>query len=1153
MNKKVNGISFLSEKKKFNFLLTLMRVFILFLCFGLTSVYAHNSYSQTKLDINLKNGTLEELFDQIHSQSEFIFFYKDDIVKTNTKITLRLKQSTVKEILNRVFKKTDLTYKIIDRQIVISRQKKELETKTFSESKDPLQAILTGKVITGDGVPLPGASVLIKGTDRGTQTDFDGNYTLEISNGESLVFSYVGFITKEVVFSDQSAINITLIEDASELSEVIVTGYTKQSTRNITGSVTIVQSETIAATTPSSIEQALQGQASGVTVGVEGGPGGNAAVRIRGFGTINGNDPLYVIDGVQTGQGLNDLNPDDIASIQILKDAAAASIYGVGAANGVIIITTKNGTRNNEVIFTYNGVTGVDFIPDSVFPKMATPQQIADAYFQAQRNDGTAVGHQQYGSGANPVLPDYILPQGVIGNVDESTYRYPSNRITRANKAGTNWFKEFFDTALVQQHNIGIKGGSENSKFYVGVGLLDQEGVGRATYFDRYNLRVNSEFNITDKFRIGETLNVSFSEKVSVTDPLNQNNNQNNESQIAALYRMHPIIPVRDVGGNYAGTAGIAGVGNGYNALAVADRNKDNVAETFRALGAIYAEFDITDDLMVKTTYTADISSSKFSFFQPVDFENASARSVNQLRETSTDIINTNWYNILQYSKTINDVHDIDIFAGTEFKKNSNESFYGQISNFLFITPDATFLGAGTGAQVVGSNQSKTSSFSIFGKADYAYDDKYLISATLRRDQSSKFEGGNQDGIFPAVSLGWRISGENFLSDSSVVNNLLLKLSWGELGNDNIPASRAITAYGPNLNYNNYNGQTGYYLTNVGDPNLSWETTTTKNIGIAGTFFENKFDVNLDVYESVTKDMLLAVPVDPTIFGNTTNTIFRNIGQMTNVGFDLGLQYSSKSESDFNYSIGVNVSHYDNNVDFLDRDNPSPIANPTLGSHTGFQTTNTLADYPISSFVGLTWEGIDQTTGRAILTGTPQDVIGNPHPDFTYGLNFSADYKNFDFSMLFQGSQGNDIYNLTKFWTDFHNFQGGKSIDFVENSWSPSNTNAVLPALTLNGNNTSAESTGSSYYIEDGSYLRLKNVSLGYSLDEKIISKLKVDKIRIFIQGKNLLTFTDYSGIDPEINLTNYSNQQQANLEIGVDRGAYPIARSMNIGLNVTF
>ncbi|WP_103866490.1 TonB-dependent receptor [Aquimarina sp. I32.4] len=1149
MNKKINDVSFLFQKKKFNFLLTLMRIFILFLCFGLTNVYAYNSYSQTKLDIDVKNGTLEELFDQIHSQSEFIFFYKDDVVNTLKKITVKRKQSNVIQILDEVFANTNLTYKIIDRQIVISRIKKENGTKTFSESPLPMQVAVKGKVITSNGESLPGASVVVKNTSRGTQTDFDGNYELEVAKGETMVFSYVGFTTQEILFSGKTVLNITLLEDASELSEVVVTGYTRQSSRNITGSVSIVESEAIAATTPASLEQALQGQAAGVTVGVEGGPGGNAAVRIRGYGTINGNDPLYVIDGVQTGQGLNDLNPDDIASIQILKDAAAASIYGIGAANGVIIITTKKGKNNNKVSFTYNTVTGIDFIPNSVFPEMATPQQLADAYWQSSRNDGIALIHPQYGSGANPVLPDYILPQGVLGTIDRSTYSYPDNRITRANKNGTDWFDEFFNSAFVQQHNIGIKGGSDQSKFYLGIGLLDQEGVGRATSFGRYNLRVNSEFNVTEKFRIGETLNVSYSEKIGLSDPLSNNVNQNNESQIAALYRLHPIIPVYDIGGNYAGTGRTPGVGIGSNAIAMADRNKDNVTETLRVLGSLYAELNITDDLLLRSTFTANLSNSKFSFFQPIDYENSAVRAVNRLRETSTDIINTNLYNILQYTKRINDVHNIDTFVGTEFKKNSTETFYAQISDFLFTTPNATYLSAGTGTPLVGSNQLKSASFSVFGKADYVYDDKYLLSATIRRDESSRFEEGNRIGVFPAVSVGWRVSGENFLQDSSVINNLLIKFSWGELGNDNIPTSRGITAYGPSLDFNNYSGQTGYFLTNIGDPNLSWETTTTTNLGITGSFIQNALDVSLDIYESVTKDMLLPTPVDPTVYGNTINTIYRNLGQMTNRGIDLSIGYSNPRDKNFKYSIGVNFSHYKNNVDFLNQENPAPIPNPVLGSQTGFETTNTVQGSPISSFVGFNWEGIDQNTGRAIITGDARSIIGNPHPDFTYGMNFNAEYKNFDVSLLLQGSQGNDIYNLTKFWTDFYNFEGGKSLHYIENSWSPTNREGTLPALTLRAD----ESVGSSYYIEDGSYLRLKNISFGYSLNKQITSRLKVDKIRIFIQGKNLLTFTEYSGLDPEINLTNYTNQQEANLEIGVDRGAYPISRSLNLGLNITF
>lgn len=1130
-----------------------MRIVVLFLCFGLFNGYYYQSYSQTKLDIDVQNGTLVELFDQIHAKSEFIFFYKDEDVKSVQKITLKLQNATVIEILDKVLANTNLLYKIIDRQIVISKQKEEPLAGPKEVEKDKLHKyLIKGKVLTFKDSPLLGANILVKGTFIGTQTDFDGNFEIEVSLGQVIMISYLGYITKEFVYKGQSDIEVVLLEDTSELSEIIVTGYTSQNIRNLTGSVTFVDSEDLVGTTPTGIEQALQGQAAGVTVGIEGGPGGNTAVRIRGYGTINGNSPLYIIDGVQTGQGLNDLNPNDIESVTILKDATAGSIYGIGAANGVILITTKNGKRNNKITFSYNTVGGVDFIPKSVFPEMASPQQIADARWQALANDGLALSHPQYGSSTSPILPDYTLPEGFVGTLDESTYSFPDNRITRANKEGTDWFDEFFNAAFVLQHNISLNGGAENSKFYVGLGLLDQEGIGRATSFERYNLRVNSEFSITDHFRIGESLNVSYSERVGVVDPVGGFQNQDNEGQIAALFRMNPLIPVRDIRGNFAGTAGIGGLGNASNPIGIADRNGNNPTETLRALGSLYAEVDVFKGLSFKTTFTADLSDSKFSFFRPVDVENSAARQVNLLRETSTDIYNTNWYNILQYRNAIGDNHEIDIFAGTEFKKNRFEQFYAQITNFLQEDPDFTFINAGTGTQTVGSGQTNSSSFSVFGKLDYAYQDKYLASATIRRDKSSIFEAGNKAATFPAFSLGWRVSEESFFSNSSSVNNLLVKFGWGELGNNSIPAFRGITSFTSNLDFYNYNGQVGFFLANIGDPGLTWETTTTANLGINASLFNNRLDVNLDFYKSVTKDMLFPVPVDPTVFGNTISTIFRNVGKMTNKGFDLGLSFSNTSNSELQYSIGVNISHYKNNVDFLDNSNTNlVIPNPTLGSQTGFETTNTVAGYPISSFVGFTWEGIDPNTGRAIITGNARDIIGNPHPDFTYGINFNAKYKNFDLAILFQGTQGNDIYNLTKFWTDFSNFEGGRSIDYIRNSWSPSNPNGTLPAFTAG--DVLNESRGSTYYIEDGSYLRLKNIVVGYNLKGNVISKLGVDKLRVFLQAKNLLTITNYNGLDPEINLVNYTNQQQANLEIGVDRGAYPVSRSLNLGLNVTF
>ena len=997
---------------------------------------------------------------------------------------------------------------------------------------------ISGTISDSQG-PLAGANVLVKDTSNGTTADFDGNYMLDnVASDAILVVSYLGYTTQEVSIAGQSIINVTLEEDTSVLSEVVVTGYSKQNTRNITGSVAVIKAEELQAVTPVSFEQALQGQAAGVTVGSEGGPGGNAAVRIRGFGTINGNDPLYVVDGVQRGQGLNDLNPNDIESVQVLKDAAAASIYGIGAANGVIIVTTKSGKKNKKTTFSYNSLVGVDFIPNSVFPDMATPQQLADAYWKASLNDGVTPNHAQYGNGASPVLPDYIIPSGVLGAVDESAYSYPDNRITKANKAGTNWFDEFFDSALVQQHNIGVDGGSETSKFYVGLGMLNQEGVGVHTSFDRYNLRANSEFDLSKNIRIGETMNVSYSERIGVTDPINSNSNQNNESQIASLYRMHPIIPVYDVGGNFAGTAGAPGTGAGYNPVAVADRNKENVNKGVNAVGTVYVELDLSEDLMFKTAFTADLYNSNFSYFQPIDYENATARSVNQLREISTSRANINWFNVLQYTKTFNELHSIDVYVGTEFKKNNYKQYYANITGFLFTTPDATYVSAGTGVQTVGGEQDKSSTFSVFGKLDYAYNDKYLIGATLRRDQSSKFPN-DKTSVFPALSAGWRISSEEFL-DVDWINNLMLKYSWGKVGNNNVPSSRGIRSFGSDLAYNDYAGNTGYTLTNIGNPDLTWETTTMSNIGISATLLDNRVSFGLDIFNNVTEDMLLAVPLDPTIFGNAVSSQYYNVGKMTNKGFDLQLGYSNNSSKEFNYSVNANISAYKNKVNYLTQgDSELVIPNPDLGAQTGFETTNTLAGYPVSSFVGYVWEGVD-ADGNAIFSGDARTVIGNPHPDFTYGLNFNADYKNFDFSLFFQGSQGNDIYNLTKFWTDFSNFEGGKSLDYV---------NETNHALTLSAD----DSKGSSYYIEDGSYIRLKNIAIGYSLGDKITSKIGADKIRVFVQGKNLLTFTDYSGLDPEINLTNYTDPEKANLEIGVDRGAYPVSRSFNVGLNITF
>lgn len=1009
-----------------------------------------------------------------------------------------------------------------------------------------LQSTITGTVLDDTGQPLPGANVVEKGTTNGTQTDFDGNYSLNVSDGATLVFSYIGFKSTEIAVNGQSSVNATLAEDAAALDEVIVTGYTTQNTRDITGSVSVIKSEDLAATSPVSLEQALQGQASGVTVGSQGGPGNSAAVRIRGFGTINANDPLYIIDGTpSTGGGLNDLNPNDIESIQVLKDASSAAIYGFRAANGVIIITTKGGKRDTKTTFNANAYVSVDFVPSSVFPDLASPQQIGDALFRAFENDGVAASNPQYGSGANAVLPVYLIPQGAQ-TADESAYDYDTNRITRANQQGTDWFDEYFNSAISHNYNVSASGGSENSSFFMSASALDQEGVGLLTGYQRFSVRANSTFNVGERFRVGENLSVTYSDQI--LDP----GNDVNSGTIASLYRAHPLIPVYDVGGNFSG-AGVGGLGNANNPIAIATRNQDNDIIRIRALGNIFGEYDIIKNLTLKTNLGFDFSSQNQIQFQSPALEGESENRTTQLDERNQLNRSYTWFNTLTYSGKLAENITLDVLGGTEFSKTDFRELQSQRTDFLVYDPTVRFLDNGSGAYNGRGFGGITTYFSLFGKADVKIQDKYLLSATIRRDQSSFFVDDKQSGVFPSGSVGWRISNEEFLKDSDAITSLLFKAGYGVIGNNgNIGTTARANTVGPNVGRFNYPtgtgaSATGFGLTSRGNPDIGWETTTTLNIGFTSTLWD-VLNVDFEWYNSDTEDLLLRVPGDPTVLGSN-NTIPFNIGEMNNTGFDLTVGYANNnSEGDFKYNVGFNISQYKNEVIALD---PNVATSFINGDVLRDQTPNrTQAGEPVASFFGKIWEGID-ADGRVIFTQDPdggdlRTFIGSPHPDFTYGLNFSSNYKNIDFSMLWAGSQGNEIYNFSKYFIDFEKFPGARSVNFV--------TENGLPAVSQNAAITASEAEPSTKYLEDGSYLRMKNIVLGYSLPQQTVNKLGLQKLRFYLQGKNLLTFTEYTGLDPEVSLRNFDNgNNSANLTIGTDSGVYPINRSIIFGINLTY
>jgi len=1024
---------------------------------------------------------------------------------------------------------------------------------------------ITGNITDSHGTPLPGVNVIISGTSIGVDSDFDGNYSISASKGAALQFSYVGMISKTVTIAESTIINIVLKENASLLEEIVVTGYSKQSVKNITGSVTVIKAESLKATAPVSVEQSLQGQASGVYVGSEGGPGGSALVRIRGFGTINNNDPLYVIDGTPTTSGISQLNPDNIKSVQILKDASSSAIYGFRAANGVILITTKNGTYKGKSTITFNSNVGIDYMSSNDFPKFLTPQQTADAIWKRFTNDGVNAEHPQYGNGVTPVLPNYLTPTGA-DSTDESLYNAFTNKITRANKKGTDWFGEYFSPAVVQNYNLGMSGGSETAKFHVGLGVLQQEGVALHTYFDRYTLSANSEFKASDKLRIGESFNLSYSDRVS------SGGNQNSDGDISILYRSNPILSVYDIAGNYAGTQS-PGLGNSSNPIASATRNKDNISRTLRAFGNAYLEYDILESITFKTNISLDYRSNHGSYFSFLSPEIAEPASDNGFQEGTSYNISSTWFNTLNYSKSFGS-HKVDGLFGTEYFKNQTKWFGARRGTYFTNNIDYRYLDAGSGTSTNYGAGAKRGYFSAFGKVDYNYDNRYLASFSMRRDATSRFAENNRVGYFPSYSVAWRLSNESFLKDSKIINDLKIKAGYGELGNESIPDGRVYNLYGNNFDTSNYSVSgnnssvaSGYNLLSIGNPALKWETTTTKNIGIEGVLFDNSVNFSIEYYNSKTIDMLLRSAGDITINGHVTAP-YANLGSMENKGIDFSAGYTKEVRKDFTYGANFNISSYKNKVLSL-TDNPDYFLNGNAARET--YPSRTQAGYALASFHGYTIDGIIQNEterdatadylGKAIgtfkyrdlnndgkITDDDRSFIGNPHPDFTYGLNLNSTYKNFSLAIMFQGTQGNDVYNFTKFFTDFNSFPGAKSERYL-NSWSPENTTSNLPKLT--NNPAQYYSSASTYYIEDGSYLRLKNIQLGYNLPAVITNKLKVAKLRVYLQGKNLVTWTKYSGLDPEINLQSYGGDD-VNLDIGIDRGAYPISKSVLIGLNVT-
>lgn len=1170
--------------------LTLIQYCIAIIFAGVS--YANKAVGQEllnkKVSIRFENQSFESVLAALEKQTEATFTYRPKLVSKAQKINFSANNEPLEQVLDKLFSPLKIKYKVFNKNIILSRLETTSlevgkENVTFDESTTQIKTFanvvpIKGVISDESGEKLPGVSITIKGTTQGSTTDINGNFSLEVPDSKAiLVFSFVGFLTQEIEVGNRTIFNVILKVDNKTLDEIIVVGYGSQKKADLTGSVASVNVDQMLTRPAADVSNMLQGRVAGVVASGSNQPGGEGYVRIRGISSFGSNEPLVIIDGVQTS-GTNSINPNDIESMNILKDASSAAIYGARGAGGVIIITTKKGKADKTRI-SYDAFYGVSNV--TKYPTMLNTAQYGELIWKQQLGAGLVPSSSQFGKGASPVIPDYVLA-GTAGGlfegnplVDPSKYNYDQTgfyQIVKANKVGTDWFKESTQAAPVLSHNLSASGGNDKSIYSLSLGYYSEAGLQKYTFYDRYSIRANSEYKLSKKIRFGETLFGSYRNRVGSLD--------NDEfSPWSQAFRMQPITPVYDIMGNFAGSKG-PGTGNGSNPVAHLYRAKDNSNKDVRLLASLYAEVDIIKNLKARSSFGIDYNNNYNTTFTDINPEWSEGSFQTSLSLASGYQYRWTFSNTLNYDKQIAK-HKFNAMAGIESVDYKREQLGGNRSGYYpFTSEDFRVLDRGN---PIGQNNSSSISveslYSNFGRIDYSYNDKYLLNATVRRDGSSKFAKETRFGVFPSISAGWRISDENFMKNLTFISDLKLRVGYGKVGNDQIDANNQYTFYRSDPARSFYdikgsNGSTtqGYDLDRKGNPGSKWEETATINGGLDFSLFNNALEINVDVYNKKTSDLLVQIP-RPGTEGDFTAP-FVNIGNTENKGFDISFLYRGKAASNkLSYSVSTNISAYKNKVssegvDFFTNQVRYALISRTVSG----QPIGQFFGYKIDGFfndvaevmAAPTQAGVNKTTeanakasvGRwrykdqnndGKIDANDRVFLGSPHPKFQMGFNGDLNYQNWDFNMFFFWNYGNQIYNNTKWWTDLNgSFAGNRSLTMLNNSWSPENKNALLPKLDANDNVTS--SVPNDYYVESGSYFRAKTMQLGYTLPKKLLSSVGVSKLRLYVQGQNLFTITKYTGPDPDL-----LNVGRGDIGLGVDHGRVPNPRQILGGLNLTF
>lgn len=992
---------------------------------------------------------------------------------------------------------------------------KKLQSGEITSSAEQNEKTIKGKVTDSKGEPLPGVTVVLQGTTAGTTTDLDGNFILSnVPEDGVITFSFMGMKTVEESVAGKSEFNVTMAEDIVGLEEVVAIGYGSQKKKDLTGSVASVGTADLKSLPLASVGDAMQGKAAGVQVISSGIPGSDPTFRIRGIGTINDNDPLLVIDGVPTQSGLNQLSMDDVESIHVLKDASATAIYGSRGANGVIIITTKSGNAGKSAI-SFSAYYGIQQNTNMV--EMLNASQFAALHNEMMANAGQAQN------------PAYSNPAS-LGE-------------------GTDWLGAMFDVAPMQNYSMSYSGGNEASNYYVSANYFDQEGIVNYTGFKRYTLKFNSNSKVFDRVKFGNNIALNHDDKYS------------GDYSIIDAMKSLPTQAIYNADGTYAGPEGISmWYGDVNNPVGRSEIIK-NTTLGYNLIGSIFGEVEILKGLVfkslggIKANFWQDRTWSPQYDWQPTPQEQS------YLGEGWYRSITWNWDNTLTYTTTINDKHKLNVLVGTSAQENKYKYMSGSIQEFASDLTQQ--LNNGLSQKNIGGNETEWSLLSYMGRVNYAFADKYLVTATVRFDGSSRFGTNNKWGTFPSGSFAWRISEEDFFKPVEFVNDLKIRFGYGVTGNqeiDNYSFASALTTIKYNFNNNLVNAVVPLIMPN---PNVQWESQKQANIGFDATLFDQRLNVTFDVYKKNTENMLVPASVPITTGYSDVTVPYINAGEVENKGFELSVT-SHNLKRELTWDTDFNISVNRNKVVSLN--DTIPMARGSVGFNQ--QISRLEAGQPMDVFYGFVTDGIFQTEAQVaehalqvpgddpysrtsagdirfldlnsdgVIDDDDRTYIGNPNPDFIFAINNTFAYKGFDLTIFLQGVYGNDIYNANRIWTEGMAVAQNQEISTL-NRWTGEGTSNSVPRAVYNDPNKNIRP--SDRFVEDGSYLRVKNVIFGYSFPQKVTQKLKMSSARIYVSGTNLLTFTNYSGFDPEVGVN------------GIDLNTYPVTRTFSLGVNMSF